>query len=309
MMVRREVRHELLRHGITLAIVSAFSTSIASVFLARVARLLDPILVSGLLGLLAGVFMLLLMIARRTRFDVPRLKANSGDLSRQILMRTIIGHTLLVFGFGMTDAIKGVFFSKLEPFLVVFWGRALGLEKIYFRQIALLAVHLSGAFLLSTGGQIGVFTGAQLGDGLIMLAMVFLSYTYFTGARLTRNVGVSATTAVTSLGGAAILLLLTALLIGFGVTAPQRPLDSRGLLYLAATAGFYFSGLTLWYGALKSVKSWIVSSLRALGPLAGATLAWLGFGETLTPVQIVGAAIILITSAVIASEHRHKYGR
>jgi probable blue pigment (indigoidine) exporter len=70
---------------------------------------------------------------------------------------------------------------------------------------------------------------------------------------------------------------------------------------------FNVIGLTLWFAALKTVKGWIVSALRALGPIAGMPVAFLLFGETLTPIQIVGAAVVLATSFLIAREHKvHK---
>ena len=61
--------------------------------------------------------------------------------------------------------------------------------------------------------------------------------------------------------------------------------------------------MTMWLASLKSVKGWIVSALRAIGPIAGVPVAWLLFGEILTPIQILGGIIVLITSVVIAKEH------
>ena len=79
---------------------------------------------------------------------------------------------------------------------------------------------------------------------------------------------------------------------------------SEGWLYLILQAVLLTSvSLTLWFASLKSVKEWIVSSLRAVGPLVGAPFAFFFFGETLSPVQIVGAGIVLTTSFLIAREH------
>ena len=62
----------------------------------------------------------------------------------------------------------------------------------------------------------------------------------------------------------------------------------------------------LWYASLKTVQGWMVSALRALGPLLAAPVAFFLFGETLEPMQLVGAAIVLLTSLLMAREHFKK---
>ena len=69
---------------------------------------------------------------------------------------------------------------------------------------------------------------------------------------------------------------------------------------------FNVLGLTLWFASLKSVKGWMVSALRSVGPIVGAPLAFIIFGVPLTIVQIIGAGIVTATSALIAREHLKK---
>jgi probable blue pigment (indigoidine) exporter len=79
---------------------------------------------------------------------------------------------------------------------------------------------------------------------------------------------------------------------------------SLGWTYLIAfVLLFNVVGLTMWFASLKTVRGWMVSALRAIGPIAGAPFAWLLFGEILSPVQIIGALIVVSTSAIIAREH------
>lgn len=64
---------------------------------------------------------------------------------------------------------------------------------------------------------------------------------------------------------------------------PLQILPQTWWLYmLASIILFNVISLTLWYASLKTVKAWIVSALRSLRPLFGASFAWLLFGETLS---------------------------
>jgi len=56
-------------------------------------------------------------------------------------------------------------------------------------------------------------------------------------------------------------------------------------------------------GATKTVKGWIVSTLRYVGPILGAPVAYFLLKETLTLNQIFGAAIVVATSFLIVREH------
>jgi drug/metabolite transporter (DMT)-like permease len=62
---------------------------------------------------------------------------------------------------------------------------------------------------------------------------------------------------------------------------------------------FYVFAAPLWFFALRSVPHWIVSALRACGPLAGAPAAYILLGEKLDWVQMIGGIVIIVTSALI----------
>ena len=66
---------------------------------------------------------------------------------------------------------------------------------------------------------------------------------------------------------------------------------------------FQVIGLTLWFVALKFMQGWIVSALRAVGPVIAAPFAFLFFGQSLSCFQVGGAVLVLATSALIAREH------
>jgi drug/metabolite transporter (DMT)-like permease len=190
-----------------------------------------------------------------------------------------------------------MFFTKVEAYFVLFWFWCIERGDVRIRHIVLLAVHVYGALLLSVGATWEI-AGGQLGDLLIVLAMACTSLGYSFAAKASKKPGALASNAVTMLVGG-ILLAPIAYLV------EQEPVISTTsvshlLLYVLL---FQVFSVSLWYVALRSVKSWIVSGLRAVSPLAGAPVAYLLFGEWLDLPRWIGAAIVLGTSTVMAVEH------
>jgi len=133
--------------------------------------------------------------------------------------------------------------------------------------------------------------------------MIAFALSYIYGKRTTEVLGAKATNGL-SMGIAGIVFLPLALFL-----APVTAWDplSIGWTYLAADILlFQVVGLTFWYISLKSVRTWMVSALRAIGPLVGAPVAFLLFSEILSPIQILGGFIIIVTSALIAKDHLRK---
>ena len=132
--------------------------------------------------------------------------------------------------------------------------------------------------------------------------MAFFASSYNYGKRLSYNVGPISSNAISMIIASVILLPL---LIVF--TKPETFGSLMGWKYLLAyVILFNVISLTFWYASLKTVKGWIVSSLRYVGPILGAPVAYFLLEETLSPTQIFGAAIIIVTSFMIIREHLRK---
>ena len=132
--------------------------------------------------------------------------------------------------------------------------------------------------------------------------MAFFAGSYFYGKKLSKKIGAMTTNGIAQFVGGLLLLPLMLLI------TPQGQLVSEtGWFYLISyVLLFNVIGLTLWYFSLKTVRPWIVSSLRAIGPLAGAPLAFILFGDVLTSIQLVGAVVVLASSSAIVYEHRKR---
>jgi len=290
---------KLKHYGLLLAILSPMFSSIATIFQSGSTKLLTPLIVASIGSILGSIALLLIVIISREKIDTRKIRNNWKDLSFMTLLRPLLGVTIFAFGLSMTSAIKAIFFTKMEPYFVLGWYWILKKEKLHKKYLILLAIHLTGAILLSTGGNFGGLGKAQLGDLLVVAAMGFFSLSYIYGTRLSQKIGAKISNSLT-MGIAGMLLLPFALIFSPAVVWTF----SLGWKYLIAyVILFNVIGLTLWFASLKTVKGWIVSALRSLGPIVGAPIAWILLGETLSIMQIFGGLIVLITSALIAREH------
>lgn len=288
------------RRAIIYAFISPLASGVATVFASIATKLISPLAVASLGQLLGSAILCLSFITHRQGEHPSNFRKELPRALRVGFIRGFLGSTLFMFGLLNTEAIKAVFFTKIEPYFVLFWGWVLLKESVKLRELALLAVHLFGALLLSTGGNFLVLGKAQLGDVLIVLSMLVSGYSYIESKKLSAGLGPRLSSAATCLVGG---LLQLPLVIAF---EGQKVFDSPlygWVAFLIQVVLFYVIALTLWFAAIHSVRGWVVSALRAIGPLSGVPAAYFLIGETLSFVQLIGGAIVLITSAIIAGGH------
>lgn len=292
-----------MNSGILFAIISPFLSSISTIFKSAAVKALGPFAVLSFGSLLGALLLISYSLLRKQKFSFSHLKDNFKDFSLLILTRPILGELLFVFGLGLTLGAKAILFTKIEPYFVLFWHWVLRKEKVQVSQLILLSIHIGGAVLLSTGGDFTGVKSAQIGDLLIILAMGLFSLSYFPAKKVAVKIGATQSNSL--------ILLVSGLFFlpfAFLFSSPQTfDFFTKGWAYLVlSTIIFTTVGLTLWFASLKSVKGWIVSALRSLGPIVGLPFAYFLFGEKLSGVQLLGGIIILSTSFLIAREHFRK---
>lgn len=290
-------------YGLLFAILSPLFSSIATILSAAAVKLLSPLFAASIAGIFGSLILLFSMILFKEKINFSKLKENIKDILGMLLTRGIFGVAAITIGLSMTDGIKAIFFSKTEPYFVLGWHWLLLGEKIKKTHFILLTIHIIGALILSTGGKFVSFGRSQLGDLFIVLAMALFALSYIFGRRLSKTVGSLTTNAITTGIGGLVLFPIALLFIPANVW----DITSIGWLYLISFIILWnVFGLTFWFVSLKTMKGWIVSALRSIGPVAGAPFAYFLFGETLNSIQIVGGIIVLITSILIAREHLRK---
>lgn len=289
--------------GLIFAILSPFLSSISTIYKSAATKALGPFAVLSFGSLLGAFLLIFFSLLTKKKFSLNHLRDNFKDFSLLIITRPILGELLFTLGLGLTLGVKAIFFTKIEPYFVLFWFWILKKEKVSVNQLILLTIHIGGVILLSTGGSFTGIKSAQIGDLLIILAMGLFSLSYFPAKKIAVKIGAIQANSLTLLISGIFFLPFV-----FLFSKPETlNIFNKGWTYLVLYAIIFTTvGLTLWFASLKSVKGWIVSALRALGPVVGLPFAYLFFGEKLSSMQILGGLIILLTSFLIAREHLKK---
>ena len=199
--------------------------------------------------------------------------------------------SLFHWGIVLTTVTNSTLLSNLAPVLVTiaawWWFR----ERVGWSAVGALTVALAGAVVLVLGrGQYGGGTEhALLGDGLSFAA----AFAY-AGYQLTVNrVRQRATTAEFMWWSC----LACAMVVGIvAVISGERllPATAHGWLVVAALAliaQVIGQGLISW--SLKHLPQAFSTVALLFQPLVAAAIAWPLFHEVMTPVQLLGAAILI----------------
>ena len=176
------------------------------------------------------------------------------------------------------------------PTLVVILSAIFLGERLTAGRLALLAVGFAGLALMLGGGA-GTATGVALGLGAAAIYSVYI----LVGARELARTDALASTTVICLAAAATFV------VAAPVTGPRFPGAAWGWAALAALAvvGSVVAILAFFEG-LKRVGPATASIVSTFEPVFTAALAWLLLGESLTPAQMGGGALVLAAALFLA---------
>ena len=291
-----------MNKGILTASISTVFLAFSIVIGATAAKVIHPLILITLSSLLSIVFLFLLSKIFKEKVELGKLLDYKKDLFSLVVSRSFIGTLLLIVGFSMVAAVRVVFLVRLEPILVFIISVVLLKEKAKFRKVGLLLLLLFGALIFTTDGSFDVLTKITAGDLIIILALLFLAYSYIPSSKLSKKVNPTTLTV-----GANILPIFVFLPLALIFVPNQILLDTNSIyLILVYTITFYVLGLFLWFKSLKSVKPWVVASILSLEPIAGALLAFFWLGQILSLIQILGGAIMIAVTYFIARENFRK---
>lgn len=269
-----------------------------TVFLGELVHEIHPLLAVSLVYFGAGILFIVTGLLQRSKPQLQDFIKYKKEFISYTIVRTL-GASCLSYSLIYTASAKVVFFTKIEPYLVMFWMWLLYKQVPSGKNVTLLAIHIFGAIILSVGNfeHIG---GEQWGDLLVVAAMALFSYSYPVGKVLSREINMIWLSGIFNcIAG---ILLYTAYCIAEGALA-GIPRFTFTHFFVTSFIGLYL-GIGLWLYTIKTLEPWIASSLRTLGPLVAAPIAWCMREEKLTTVQIVGALVVIVTSALISRQHK-----
>ena len=176
------------------------------------------------------------------------------------------------------------------PTIVVLLSAAFLHERLTGMKLALLALSFAGLALMLGGG-----TGTPTGIGLGLAAAGIYSVYILVGSRELAGTDALASAAVTCLSAAATL--------GIGSFFIDTRLPGSWWGWASVAALGIVGGviaILAFFAGLKRVGPSVASVVSTFEPVATAALAWLILGETLTPGQLAGGALVIVSAALLA---------
>jgi drug/metabolite transporter (DMT)-like permease len=182
------------------------------------------------------------------------------------------------------------------PAMVTVAAIALGRERASRRTSGALVLASGGLFLVLAGAGAGALdpVGTLLG---ITAAVVYTTY-ILTSAGVAERIGPLLLGALVCTGAATTLTVATAVA---GDLHPGK-LTATGFSWVAAIAVVSTVGaVSLFFAGLKRVGPTTASILSTAEPVTTVALAFLAFGESLSPVQLGGGALVLGAVLVLSA--------
>jgi drug/metabolite transporter (DMT)-like permease len=252
--------------------------------------------------------MVLAPLMRRSALVELRRSASTGRLL--FLAFTGIALFTAAFNFALVygSAAQGALLYATIPAVVAICAVLFLKERLSRRRIFGIALSMAGAALIVASGEAGAGDApAPLLAAALMLFTVVLWGAYTVVAKPIAAANQSAVTFALSAIGALLLLPPSA----FEIAALGWPTATAqgwvGVIYLAvfASAGAY----ALYNFALRELDASTVGAFTNIDPLVGVMTAFLFLGETLSPVQFGGAAIVIVGMWLASTEARRAPSR
>jgi drug/metabolite transporter (DMT)-like permease len=187
------------------------------------------------------------------------------------------------------------------PAIVAAAAVALGRERINGRRVAALVLASSGLALVVAGAGTGALdpVGAALGLGAACVYSTYILVSEGVAVRMRPTV----LSAIVCSGAAATLT------VGAAVLGEFRPgaLTAAGWGWLACLGAVStVAAISLFFAGLRRVGPTVASILSTVEPLVTVGLAAIVFGEVLSPVQLIGGALVLSAVPVLHARLRRR---
>ena len=245
---------------------------------------------------MAITFVLLIAMVVILKRQWPGWAAAGHSMVTGILIHgCYLGAVFWVIGNGMPAGIAALIVA-MQPLLTVLIARLLLGDKATLRQIIAFFVALGGVFMvilprLEGAGQVTGITPLNFGVTLFSVLSIALGTVY--QKRFVTGVGLVSGTAAQYFGAGVFLAVLS---LAFETGRIEWTLQfTLAMVWLVVVLSL--GAVMLLMVLIRHNSSARTASLFYLVPVSTAILAWILFGETLTPVQIAGMAVVVIAVA------------
>lgn len=288
------------RLAMAAAVLSAACWGSATVMSKGVLAYMPPmtLLTIQLTASIGFLWLAVLVLRLRLRLDRPSRRASLSGL-----LEPGLAYTFGVVGLMLTTASSATLIGTAEPLFIVLLAWLLLKERVGAPVLGLVLTASLGIGLVTApdirGGAGG---GSLVGDMLVTAGTLFAALYVIATRRLVMTLDPLPLAAlqqsvglIWTLGVLTLALLLGLTNFGLGSVRPD-------ILALAAVSGVVQYALAFWLylHALRRLPANIAAFYLALIPIFGVGAAYAVLGETLTPVQWLGAACIVVSVGAVS---------
>ncbi len=224
------------------------------------------------------------------RPNPPRRPSTTGE-KRLLLLAGVLFALDMAFwhwSIKLTTVANATLLANFAPIVVTIGAWLILKERITGRFILAMLVAFAGAAMLA-GASLNLAPRYLIGDSLALVTALFYGGYQFT-VKLLRSSFSPATIMTWAAVSASATLLLAALASGEQML-PNTPAGWTSLLALAFISHVAGQGLIAY--AFGHLPASFGSLSLLLQPLIAAMIAWAWFAESLSPMQIIGGAVML----------------
>jgi drug/metabolite transporter (DMT)-like permease len=218
------------------------------------------------------------------------------------LLNPGLAYTFGLLGLALTTASMSTLIWAAEPALILLLAWLLLRERLTRPLLLLSAVALAGAVMVVGAGTGGVLSGNLLVATAVLCCAIYTVWTRHLIAGVEPLVLVTLQQTV-SLAWALLIWPLELWQMNW-VPITDIPFT---VWLMALASGIVYYGLAFWFyiTGLKETPASLASLFLNLIPIFGVSGAMLFLGERLSPVQWVGAIVII--TAVLGISYRYRY--
>ena len=278
------------KEGIILVIICVFIHGSQPILGKYGVSLVPPLFFASLTNLIAAVFLILLILARRENIFLL-LKARYFLILLSIgFFGTTLSNILFFYGVRLTSGINSAILLQIEPLYALLIGYLLLKERINSRQIIATLFIILGTILVVYQGT----SKLNWGDILVLLTPLCYQISHFFSKKLLNKTDLSPlfiATGRTLYGG--IFLFLLSQLAGIHEWSILAKHNMLSLFIFYGIVVYALSYLTF-YEAIKRINLSKASAIISVYPAVSILLAWFILREVPDVYQLAGFFIILL---------------
>jgi drug/metabolite transporter (DMT)-like permease len=282
----RPVRREVASDAMLLGAVLLWSFNVPLVKVAVGA--LDPLAFAALRFAVGASTLLVFVRVTEGGLDIRR-----ADLPRIVIAAALgvtLQQVLFVLGLAAGTASSTSILFATTPLWTALIAMVVGLERPGRRTWVTLAFGIVGVALVVRGSPVPGGDGSLVGDLLILAsALAWASYSVIITPLLGRYSANRVSAAVTVTGTLALVPLGLPALLATDLAAV--PVEIWAIVAYAALGALVLTNL-LYFTAVRNVGASRAAAFIYLQPVFGVVLALLLLGESITPLQVTGGAVV-----------------